>query len=129
MTGLTVLLLLAGMALLPWLVEGVVRGALRLARRADRWWRRRRPPPPRRADRPIERLSADLRRLGVALQEIERSDQPAKVARLRATSLAYDDVLVAACRALEVEVPAAPPLRPVDRLAAEAELARHGLTW
>ena len=51
---------------------------------------------------------------------------------LRATSMAYDDLLVAACTALDVP---APPrdghalLDPIDRLTLEAELARAGLSW
>ena len=78
---------------------------------------------------PLERLSADLTRLGADLDRIERSDLPAKAARLRASGLAYDLVLVDACRALEVPLPGEPPLRPGERLVAELELARAGLRW
>ena len=134
MTELSVIGLLAVMALLPVIVAGAVRLVRRAAGRLSPWWERRRT---RRRSlrgddpfrRPIERLTQDLRRLLTELDEIERSNPPAKVARLRAASLAYDGVLVAACRALEVDLPARPPLGPLERLEAEAELARHGLTW
>lgn len=119
-------------ALLPLLVEAVGRIAMRAHRWSHRRWQGRVPWWPRRYDPsgpPIERLSRDLRRLMRELDRIERSNPPAKAARMRATTLAYDDVLLAACRALEVELPAQPPLRPVERLEAEAELARHGLLW
>lgn len=79
---------------------------------------------------PVERIAADLRRLAHDLELIERSDHPRKVARLRASSMAYDDVLLEACRALEVAAPVAhPPLCPADRLQAEAGLACAGLRW
>lgn len=95
-------------------------------------WRRRHPNWPALPDtRPIEQLSADLRRLQAACEAIERGDPPMKAARLRAAAMAYDEVLLQACRVLEVDV--APeqrrPLRPLERLQTEAELARAGLRW
>ena len=88
---------------------------------------------PRRAQRaqvqPVERLAADLHRLAVHLDKVERSDEMHRVARLRAASLAYDDVLRSACRTLEVEVPDSTPLHPVERLQTEAALAQRGLVW
>jgi hypothetical protein len=78
---------------------------------------------------PIERLAADLHRLAIHLDTVERSDEMHRVARLRAASLAYDDVLLSACRTLQVEVPDRTPLRPVERLQTEAALAQRGLVW
>jgi hypothetical protein len=79
---------------------------------------------------PIERLSDDLRRVAADLERIERTNPPAKVARLRAASMAYDDLLLAACRALEVPTQnGRPPLDAIERLETEAELARQGFTW
>ena len=78
---------------------------------------------------PVERLSADLHRLIRQLDDLERTNPPAKCARMRATALAYDAVLLDACRALEVRTEGRPPLGPIARLEAEAELAKQGLTW
>ena len=77
----------------------------------------------------IERIGADLHRLSVEIRRLEASDQPAKAARMRAATLAYDDVLLQACRTLEVEATARPPLAPLERLETEAALAREGLVW
>jgi hypothetical protein len=49
--------------------------------------------------------------------------------RLAAASLAYDWVLLSACRTLEVPLPQMPPLRTVERLETEAALAARGLDW
>jgi hypothetical protein len=78
---------------------------------------------------PIECLAADLHRLGDQLTRVERSNEIAKVFRLRATSRAYDDVLLRACRVLGVQVDAQAPLGPVERLETEAVLAQRGLVW
>ena len=90
-------------------------------------------PPWRRAPAPqgptLERLVSDLRRLEGDYRRIEASDLPAKAARLRSVTLAYDDTLTACCRALDLPEPDKPPLRPVERLQTEAALAQHGLTW
>jgi len=89
---------------------------------------RHRPPAPETP--PIECLAADLRRLGSQLSRVENSNEIAKAFRMQATSRAYDDVLLSACRALEVELATqAAPLPPVERLEAEAALAMHGLRW
>jgi hypothetical protein len=81
-------------------------------------------------DRPsLEVLVADLRRLELSYRDVESSNPPAKAARLRAISLAYDDVLCESCLALGLPPPPTRPLSGVDRLEAECELARHGLTW
>lgn len=78
---------------------------------------------------PVERIAADLRRLADLVERTYATDQPAKMERLRAASLAYDQVLLAACRTLEVPSAQTPPLRPLERLVAEADLARSGLDW
>lgn len=78
---------------------------------------------------PIECLAADLHRLGDQLSRVERSNEIAMVFRLRATSRAYDDVLLRACRVLGVEIDAQAPLGPVERLETEAVLAQCGLVW
>jgi hypothetical protein len=88
--------------------------------------RRRKPVPD---SPPIEVLAADLHRLGSQLALVESSNEIAKAFRLTATSRAYDDVLLSACRVLEVDTVARAPLRPVERLEAEAALAMHGLRW
>jgi biopolymer transport protein ExbB/TolQ len=88
--------------------------------------RRRRPVP---ESPPIEDLAADLRRLGSQLAQVESSNEIAKAFRLTAASRAYDDVLLSACRVLEVDTMARAPLRPVERLETEAALAMHGLRW
>ena len=90
-------------------------------------------PPWRRSAAPqgptLERLVSDLRRLERDYRCIEDSDLPAKAARLRSVTLAYDDTLRACCRALDLAEPEKPPLGPVARLQTEAALAQHGLTW
>lgn len=105
----------------PWL-DGVQR---RLTRLIPRRLRRTRRPDVL----SVERLAADLHRLAVNLDTLERSDEMHRVARLRAASLAYDDVLLSACRTLQVDVPDSTPLRPVERLQTEAALAQRGLVW
>jgi hypothetical protein len=92
----------------------------------DRLRRRRRQ---RAQVQPVELLAADLHRLAVNLDSLERSREMHRVARLRAASLAYDDVLCSACRTLEVDVPDSTPMHPVERLQTEAALAQRGLVW
>ena len=80
----------------------------------------------------IERLGLDLHRLAIDYARTEHANQPGLANRLRATSIAYDDVLLAACNALEVPAPerrAYELLQPIERLTVEAELARAGLNW
>jgi hypothetical protein len=84
---------------------------------------------PRPAGMPVERLAADLHRLSLNLAEVEGARAPAKMARLRAASMAYDEVLLSACRALEIPEPGRTPLDSLERLEAEAVLAQHGLNW
>ena len=81
------------------------------------------------AERSLERLAADLRRLEEDFRRTERSDSPYRGARLKAITLAYDDTLRLCCQLLEVPAPERPPWRPVVRLEVEAALAQAGLDW
>jgi hypothetical protein len=58
------------------------------------------PPPPRPAGPPIERIAADLQRIGSSIRDVAPGTP---VARRRGWLAAYDDMLVAACRALELD--------------------------
>ena len=94
------------------------------------WWPLRRRAPESAADRSLELLVADLRRLEREFRRTEQdSDVSYRTARLQAISLAYDDTLLLCCRLLEVPEPERPPWTPVTRLQIEAELARAGLDW
>jgi hypothetical protein len=75
-----------------------------------------------------DRYGKDLRRLAADHARIMTADVPAKAARLRALELAYDDTLVHACRAMELDVPPR-PFDAVTRVQVEADLVTHGLTW
>jgi hypothetical protein len=93
-----------------------------------RWWGRRQEQAA--ADRSLELLVADLRRLEREFRRTEQDDDVAyRTARLQAISLAYDDTLLLCCRLLDVPEPERPPWNPVTRLQIEAELARAGLDW
>jgi hypothetical protein len=122
-----------------WLVVGMVLAAVLTAavlghldgagRFAVRVWRRFRPEPPRAETVSVEQLAADLHRLADGLERAFRQDEPAKMARLTAASLAYDWVLLSAARTLEIPAPSSAPLDPLDRLQMEAALAAEGLDW
>jgi hypothetical protein len=75
-----------------------------------------------------ERYGKDLRRLSADHDRVRSGNVPAKAARLRALELAYDDTLVCACRALELDAPPT-PFDAITRVHVEAELVAHGLTW
>lgn len=92
-------------------------------------WSRLRPRPARPETVSVEQLVADLRRLAILLEQTYSTDQPAKMERLRAASLAYDYVLLDACRTLEIPTPRTAPLQAFERLETEAALARSGLDW
>jgi hypothetical protein len=100
-------------------------GAARLRRRTGAGGHAE-PVPPHKDDR--ERYSKDLRRLAADHERVLVADVPAKAARLRALELAYDDTLVHACRALEVEAPPT-PFDAITRVQVEADLVTRGLTW
>lgn len=110
-------------------VPAMLAGSMRLIDGLATWdpprWRHR----PEPSGPPVERLAADLHRLAVHLDMVVQSNQPAKAERLAAASAAYDDALLQAARVLEVPAADHGPLRPLDRLETEAELARAGLSW
>jgi hypothetical protein len=83
------------------------------------------------AQRPIERLAADLHRLGEESMRLHADQRvSARAFHLHVVELAYDDTLLLACRALEVETQGArSPLSGVRRMELEIELARRGLRW
>jgi len=88
------------------------------------------PQPFRSLDRPLERLAADLRRLADDLDTIaENPNLPGRMERMEAFGAAYDDTLLAACRALGVSSEARTPMSGAERLQAEVELTRQGLRW
>jgi hypothetical protein len=95
-----------------------------------RLWERVHPPPPRPTTVSVEQLAADLRRLAALLERTYATEQPSKMERLTAASLAYDWVLLSACRTLEIPLEHhMPPLDSISRLETEAALASRGLDW
>ncbi|MBN9735933.1 hypothetical protein PP1_012890 [Pseudonocardia sp. P1] len=121
-----------GPAVLLWLLVRLP-AVLRWVARS---WRRRRPPPPVPAGPPLERLVADLRRL----DRMRRGPPPTTRVRRLALLAAYDDVLLATCRATGVDDPplrafverggvtgALDPGRDLARLRTEAELEATGV--
>ncbi|WP_137119669.1 hypothetical protein [Segeticoccus rhizosphaerae] len=114
-------------ALTFWLADRLLRHPPRPSGRALRLLRREPDPPV--VGPSLERLVDDLRRLERDYRRIERSNLPAKAHRLQAVGLAYDDTLRCCCTALELPMPQASPLRSIDRLQVEADLAQHGLLW
>ncbi|MCW2679542.1 MAG: hypothetical protein JWM62_943 [Frankiales bacterium] len=81
------------------------------------------------AERSLERLVADLRRLELDHVRTARSDAPGRASRLRAIGLAYDETLHECCRAVGLTASSRPPLSAVGRLETEAALAAAGVTW
>lgn len=86
------------------------------------------PPPPTPLGMPIERISADLRRIRVrALSQAEGMP----VVQRRAILAAYDDALIDACRALGVETDLGEMKDDLDRegerLRTEFQLERAGI--
>jgi hypothetical protein len=94
-----------------------------------RTWRRIRPERPQSHTVSVEQLVSDLRRLADALEQAYATEQPSKMERVTAAALAYDWVLLSACRTLEVPAPGFPPWRAMERLETEVALAREGLQW
>ena len=121
-TALTYLALVVAPAVLVLLGRWAL---LRLGSGPTRWSRRALPA----AGRPLERLTADLRRLEQEYRATERSDQPGKGARLHALGMAYDDVLRECCRALGLPEPRPAPLDAVSRMETELALVQRGVTW
>ncbi|GAA1950895.1 hypothetical protein GCM10009798_07790 [Nocardioides panacihumi] len=99
----------------------LARGLRRLARRIS-------PPPEAPADMPIERIARNARRLRAEMATLS-SGTPA--ARRESIARAYDDLLVEACRALDVPdtLSGMPPgaERDSERLHVEFELEAVGL--
>ena len=124
---MSVLVICTALVVVP--AAGFFVAARILARRANRRLvaEHARPQPPAAAS--LGRLVDDLRRLEAEYIRIERSDLPARGARLRAVALAYDDTLRACCLALGLPEPAERPLSGLMRLQTEAELAQRGLVW
>lgn len=86
------------------------------------------PPAPVPVGPPIERIAADVRRIRT---DIRHAPPGMPMARLRGWCAAYDDVLVAACRALDVEQhlksSVTPRERELERERVERMLVRAGL--
>src|SRR5205823_5532922 len=112
--------------LFPTLLGWAVVGGAKLWRRMEG-----RPRGPMPAGQPIERIAADLRRLNGQSGALgAQPPGPGRRIRTRALDAAYTDVLLAACRALEVRPPALAPdgcavPTEIDRV--EAELRDRGL--
>lgn len=77
----------------------------------------------------VEKLLADLTRLEREFARLDTSDAPNKMMRMKAVSLAYDDVLCECCAAVGLPAPQSRPLDSVDRMQTECDLVQHGLTW
>ncbi len=86
------------------------------------------PAPPRPSGPPIELLAADARRIRA---QIRRAPSGIPVARMRGWLEAYDDVLVSACRTLELDqrlgVLPAGPEHDLERERVERMLEKNGL--
>ncbi len=121
--------MVAGLSLLVLFTAGVLGHLNRPLAALGEAWHRLRPPPLRPETVSVEQLVADLRRLATLLEQTYVTEQPAKMERLRAASLAYDYVLLAACRTLEIPSTQTAPLQAFERLETEAALARSGLDW
>lgn len=122
---------LVAMTMAPVAVMWVIFNVGRVGDAIESAWRRlrKREPEPELAPIPVQKIVSDLRRLNAFLDELDRSDAPARAERLKAAVLAYDDVLLIACRTLDVPAPERGPLDSVERLQTEAALAQHGLVW
>jgi len=125
MAGVPVLnMLLYGLvAMIPTAVCGAILWIPRLVNRI-----RRRRPPAEATRPPVQKLAADLRRVHRILTHYEPGTP---VVRRMGTLQAYDQLLVQACRALDVphridEIPAGIDLE-LERLRVEAELRDAGL--
>ncbi len=121
--------MVVGLSAMVLCTAGVLGHLNRPLAAAGELWHRLRPRPPRAETVSVEQLVADLRRLATLLEQTYVTEQPAKMERLRAASLAYDYVLLAACRTLEIPSSQTAPLQAFQRLETEAALARSGLDW
>lgn len=88
-------------------------------------WRRREVEPI-----PPVLLGLELRRLAEDIRRVEDGNQPAKAARLAASTWAYDYVLLDFCRSVNVPTPAErAPLTKRQRFDAEEALIGAGHDW
>jgi hypothetical protein len=109
-------IVLIGAMLFPTLLGWGMVGAAKLWRRMEA---RQRGPTP--VGQPIERIAADLRRLNGRRSALgTQPPEPGRRIRARALEAAYTDVLLAACRALDVR----PPLVAADGCASPSEIDR-----
>ncbi len=87
-------------------------------------------PPTLTYDWPVERIAAGLRRLSAEMRQVRRGTSAARWHGLR---IAYDDLLVEACRALEVPNQLGElgdgMDREAERIRVEVALERAGLAW
>ncbi len=121
-------LLLIVVVMIPTLVAGAVLGLGRLWQRSTERPRNDLIVP---AGPPIERIALDLRRLNAQRDELRnQAPAPGRWVRAQALDGAYADVLVAACRALDVVPPELTPAGTASAgeiLRAEQELRQCGL--
>lgn len=127
-TGLAVqIVVVAALLVVLWLLPGWPLRRRRLARLGRRL-RILPPEPPVPHEPAIERIAADAARLRSA---IHRPPAGVPVARMRGWLAAYDEVLVAACRALDLDqrLTSLPPgtERELERERVERALVRAGL--
>ncbi len=72
----------------------------------------------------------ELRRLALEVQKAHATTQPGQYQRVRASTGAYDDVLLECCRAAGVPAPRTRgPLSTDERLVAEMALLAHRIEW
>jgi len=109
--------------------------AIRYTPAALRWligaYERFHPPPPQPVGPPIQRIAADLRRIAGHLDQLVAAGPiPGRILRVQATTAAYDDTLLRACRALDVDTDGlSSPMSSTQRLQTEAALSGAGLVW
>lgn len=128
MHALASLVLFAGVILAAFLGPQRVGRLARFLAGAVRRVEWLRPVPPRPVGRPIELIASDARRLSSSFRRVPPD---ASFARFEGRRRAYDDVLVEACRAVEVEhlLRVLPPGPDLDRERQRVEmvLQRVGL--
>jgi hypothetical protein len=113
--------LILALALLPAATYALIGGW-----RAAHWVAEARRKPP--APVPVERLTADLRRLRAALEETETSSGlTAKRHRVRAVRGAYVDALCAACARVSVDPPGGDDAPLAELYRVEAALRERGI--
>lgn len=87
-------------------------------------------PQPSSSDVDLLLRTLELRRLAAEVQKAHATCQPGKYQRVRASTGAYDDVLLECCRAAGVSAPRSRgPLSTDERFEAEAALLSHRVEW